>query len=129
MPLCLFGVVEYELLSVMLTGRSLESHRQLFGLGSSAMTRKDWMAVRNTFMQFDKVMNVLRALPTSLILVLRNINIVRSLNRDLGCPVNRYNIMARRYKLTCVVFGCGMCTCIVHAVPSKAATPPLGTGH
>lgn len=97
MPLCPFGVVEYELLSVMLTGRSLESHRQLFGLGSSAMTRKDWMTVRNTFMQFDKVMNVLRALPTSLILVLRNINIVRSLNRDLGCPVNRYNIMARRY--------------------------------
>jgi aarF domain-containing kinase len=60
------------------------------------MTKEDWLAVRKTFFDFDEVMRVLRALPTSMILVLRNLNIVRSLNRELGCPVNRFNIMARR---------------------------------
>ena len=80
----------------MLTGRSLDVHRKMFGLGNSAMTRDDWKQVRNTFLDFDEVMRVLRAMPTSLILTLRNINIVRSLNRELGCPVNRFNIMARR---------------------------------
>lgn len=60
------------------------------------MTREDWLAVRKTFIDFDEVVKVLRALPTSLILIIRNLNIVRSLNRELGCPVNRFNIMARR---------------------------------
>ncbi len=80
----------------MLSGRALEMHAKMFGVGSSAMTKEDWIAVRSTFLNFDEVTRILRALPTSLILVLRNLNIVRSLNRELGCPVNRFNIMARR---------------------------------
>lgn len=79
----------------MLTGRTLDMHHQMFGRGTSALTRKDWLAVRNTFIQFDEVNKVLRALPTPLILVIRNLNIVRSLNRSLQCPVNRFTIMAR----------------------------------
>lgn len=89
------GVSNYEILAVILTGRSVRSHQQRFGTGTSAMTKEDWLAVRNTFVNFDEVIEVLRALPTSLILVVRNLNIVRSLNRELGCPVNRFNIMAR----------------------------------
>lgn len=85
----------------MLTGRTLETHAKMFGIGSSATTRQDWLAVRSTFLNFDEVMRVLRALPTSLILILRNINIVRSINRELGCPVNRFNIMARRLVKVC----------------------------
>lgn len=103
-------MLEYDLLSVILTSRSLDQHRKMFGMGSSKMTREDWLNVRDTFFQFDDVMLLLRALPTSIILILRNINIVRSLNRDLGCPVNRFNIMARRYicghKILCVVPMC-----------------------
>ena len=87
---------DYRLLAVILTGRSLDVHYKMFGLGNSALTREDLAAVRKTFFQFDEVMNVLRALPSSLILVVRNLNIVRSLNRELQCPVNRFNIMARR---------------------------------
>ncbi len=87
---------DYSLLSVILTGRALESHAKMFGVGSSALTHEDWLAVRSTFLNLDEVMKILRALPTSLILILRNLNIVRSLNRELGCPVNRFNIMARR---------------------------------
>lgn len=85
------------MLAVMLTGRSLSTHRKMFGVGSSAMTKEDWKDVRNTFFNFDEVMVVLRSMPSSLILILRNLNIVRSINRELGCPVNRFNIMARRY--------------------------------
>ena len=90
-------VIDHEILTIILTGRSLQSHRDMFGVGSSMMTRADWLAVRKTFLNMDDVMTVLRAMPTSVILVVRNLNIVRSLNRELGCPVNRFNIMARRW--------------------------------
>ena len=60
------------------------------------MTKQDLLEIRNKVIDFDEVIKVLRGIPTSLVLVVRNLNIVRSLNRDLGCPVNRYNIMARR---------------------------------
>ena len=86
---------DYELLSVMLTGRALASHKKLFGL-SSTLSQEDWKAVKNTFNRFDEVVAILRLLPTSMILVLRNINIVRSVNRELGSPVNRFNIMSKR---------------------------------
>ena len=90
------------MLSVILTGRSLQAHRKQFGIGTSAMTKEDLLAVRETFVDFDEVIKVLRALPTSMILVVRNLNIVRSLNRELGCPVNRFNIMARRCGGVCL---------------------------
>ena len=89
-------ILDYNLLCVMLTSRALSSHKKLFG-GSSALTRDDWNAVKDTFNRFDEVMAILRLLPTSMILVLRNINIVRSVNRELGSPVNRFNIMSKRY--------------------------------
>ena len=94
-------LTDYGMLAIILTGRSLDTHKKMLGLGSSAMTKEDWLAVRSSFIQFDEVMAVLRALPSSLILIVRNINIVRSLNRELNCPVNRYNIMARRYIQAC----------------------------
>jgi aarF domain-containing kinase len=82
----------------MLTGRALSSHKKFFGssASSSSLTRDDWSAIKETFSRFDEVMAILRLLPTSMILVLRNINIVRSLNRELGSPVNRFNIMSKR---------------------------------
>lgn len=88
---------DYKVLSVILTGRTLDTHLKMFGVGSSALTKEDWLAVRDTIINIDVVMEILHAMPTSLILVVRNLNIVRSLNRELGCPVNRFNIMARRY--------------------------------
>ena len=91
----MYHFTDYDLFSVILTGRALSSHKQYFGL-SSTLTREDWKAVKNTFSRFDEVIGILRVLPTSMLLVLRNINIVRSVNRELGSPVNRFNIMSRR---------------------------------
>ncbi|XP_075256473.1 putative aarF domain-containing protein kinase 5 isoform X3 [Convolutriloba macropyga] len=42
---------------------------------------------------FNKVMAVLRAIPISLLLVVRNINTIRSIMQTHGEPVNRYRIM------------------------------------
>lgn len=46
--------------------------------------------------RFDRVMQVLKDLPRSMILVFRNINTVRGINVALGAPVDRYYIMAKR---------------------------------
>ena len=46
---------------------------------------------------FEEVMAVLKALPRSMLLVLRNVNTVRSINNALGAPVDRYFLMAKRW--------------------------------
>lgn len=46
---------------------------------------------------FASIMAVLKALPRPLLLVLRNINTVRSINTSLGAPVDRYFLMAKRW--------------------------------
>ncbi|XP_060133524.1 uncharacterized aarF domain-containing protein kinase 5 isoform X1 [Zootoca vivipara] len=45
--------------------------------------------------RFDRIMQVLKDLPRSMLLVFRNINTVRGINVALGTPVDRYYIMAR----------------------------------
>lgn len=45
---------------------------------------------------FEEVMAVLKALPRSMLLVLRNLNTVRAINTALGAPVDRYFLMAKR---------------------------------
>lgn len=55
--------------------------------------------------RFDKVLANLRAMPSSLMLVIRNLNTVRAIAREHGDPVNRYRTMARlavsgKYKKT-----------------------------
>lgn len=45
---------------------------------------------------FDGIMEVLKALPRPMLLVLRNINTVRAINSNLGTPVDRYFLMAKR---------------------------------
>ncbi|XP_053105930.1 uncharacterized aarF domain-containing protein kinase 5 isoform X4 [Hemicordylus capensis] len=44
---------------------------------------------------FDRIMQVLKDLPRSMLLVFRNINTVRGINVALGAPVDRYYIMAK----------------------------------
>jgi len=44
--------------------------------------------------RMDEITKVLRAMPRSLILVIRNLNLVRSLNFSLQAPVNRYSYFA-----------------------------------
>ena len=44
--------------------------------------------------EFDKVMNVLKQMPSSLCIVIRNLNTIRAINKTLGDPVDRFVIMA-----------------------------------
>eukprot|EP00731_Ephydatia_muelleri_P026264 Em0018g364a len=86
------GVKEYVLFAVMLTGRALQMNR---AFGTSRLTKDDQAAVMDTFKRFDEVVKILRALPTAMLLVFRNMNMVRMANTELGSPVNRFMIMAR----------------------------------
>ncbi|XP_022107730.1 uncharacterized aarF domain-containing protein kinase 5-like [Acanthaster planci] len=58
---------------------------------SSRLTEKEYMAQQD----FDKIMTVLRQMPHSLLLVIRNLNTVRAINQELGMSVDRYTVMAR----------------------------------
>lgn len=67
------SVPEYQLFAVMLTSRTLQAHKQLFGTSSSQITPEDWQAMKDVFMRFDEVVHVLKALPTSMLLILRSV--------------------------------------------------------
>ena len=43
----------------------------------------------------DKMLDVFQNIPSHLMLVFRNLNIIRSIIRDHGCVVDRHRIMAR----------------------------------
>jgi hypothetical protein len=43
----------------------------------------------------DRMVDVLKALPVEIMLILRNNNLLRMINLELGNPVNRFAIMSR----------------------------------
>jgi len=45
--------------------------------------------------KLQKFMDTMQTLPEELFLVLRSNFLLRSVNRDLGAPINRFNVMAR----------------------------------
>ncbi|XP_046581255.1 uncharacterized aarF domain-containing protein kinase 5-like [Haliotis rubra] len=62
----------------------------------SRMTERDLEHMRVMAGQhFDKIMAVLKSMPRSLLLVIRNLNTIRAITREHGHPVDRYGIMAR----------------------------------
>nr|XP_056710122.1 uncharacterized aarF domain-containing protein kinase 5 [Euleptes europaea] len=63
---------------------------------SNVLTREETAYMQNMAKNhFDRIMQVLKDLPRSMLLVFRNINTVRGINVALGAPVDRYYIMAR----------------------------------
>lgn len=61
---------------------------------------------------FARIMEVLKALPRPMLLVLRNINTVRSITINLKSPVDRYFLMAKRF------------VPLEHRLPKKGGTYP-----
>ena len=61
--------LDYELFALMLTGRTLGSHRNRFF--SPKLTPQDVKAAIETFKRMDEVIEILQALPTSMILIFR----------------------------------------------------------
>ncbi|CAI5778833.1 Hypothetical predicted protein [Podarcis lilfordi] len=63
---------------------------------SNVLTREETAYMQDMAKnRFDRIMQVLKDLPRSMLLVFRNINTVRGINVALGTPVDRYYIMAR----------------------------------
>lgn len=86
---------EYFLFCEMLLQRPINM-REL-GL-SNVLSQEDTAYMREMASQrFDRVMQVLKAMPRPMLLIFRNINTVRSINISLGAPVDRYFVMAKRY--------------------------------
>ncbi|XP_052604104.1 uncharacterized aarF domain-containing protein kinase 5 isoform X1 [Peromyscus californicus insignis] len=87
------GVQDYMLFSEVLMQRPVRLG-QLWG--SHLMTREEAVYMQDMAREhFEGIMEVLKALPRPMLLVLRNINTVRAINSTLGTPVDRYFIMAK----------------------------------
>ncbi|XP_026265571.1 putative aarF domain-containing protein kinase 5 isoform X1 [Urocitellus parryii] len=87
------GVKDYLLFSEMLMQRPV----RLGQLWHSHLPSQEEVAYMQEMARshFEAIMQVLRALPRSMLLVLRNINTVRAINVALGTPVDRYFLMAK----------------------------------
>jgi aarF domain-containing kinase len=49
-----------------------------------------------TQQHIDEVMDLVRKIPREFLLILRNNNIIRSINRELGSPINRFSLFGRQ---------------------------------
>ncbi|XP_075815782.1 putative aarF domain-containing protein kinase 5 [Microtus pennsylvanicus] len=87
------GVQDYMLFAEVLMQRPVRLG-QLWG--SHLMSREEAAYMQDMAREhFEGIMEVLKALPRSMLLVLRNINTVRAINSTLGTPVDRYFLMAK----------------------------------
>uniref|UniRef100_W5MPK6 AarF domain containing kinase 5 n=1 Tax=Lepisosteus oculatus TaxID=7918 RepID=W5MPK6_LEPOC len=87
------GVRDYFLFCEILLQRPINMRDM--GL-ANILTREETAYMREMAMnRFERIMEVLKALPRPMLLVFRNINTVRSINIALGAPVDRYFVMAK----------------------------------
>ncbi|XP_036607975.1 uncharacterized aarF domain-containing protein kinase 5 isoform X1 [Trichosurus vulpecula] len=87
------GVEDYFLFSEMLMQRPIHM-KQLWNSGMLSHAETAYMQ-EMAKEHFARIMEVLKALPRSMLLVLRNINTVRSITMTLKAPVDRYFLMAK----------------------------------
>ncbi|XP_047461132.1 uncharacterized aarF domain-containing protein kinase 5 isoform X1 [Mugil cephalus] len=94
------GVKQYLLFSEMLLQRPINLKK----LGMSNILSKEETAYMRKMAteRFESIMKVLKSMPRPMLLVIRNVNTVRSINITLGAPVDRYFVMAK-----CAVRGWG----------------------
>ncbi|VFV31883.1 uncharacterized aarf [Lynx pardinus] len=87
------GVQDYILFSEMLMQRPV----RLGQLWRSHLLSREEAAYMQAMARehFADIVRVLKALPRSMLLVLRNINTVRAITTTLGAPVDRYFLMAK----------------------------------
>ncbi|XP_014669951.1 PREDICTED: uncharacterized aarF domain-containing protein kinase 5-like isoform X2 [Priapulus caudatus] len=87
------GVQDYFVFAEMLMQRPIgrTSLRLPIALTAADVAYMRRMAAR----QMDEIMLALKSMPRSMLLVFRNINTIRSINKDHGYPVDRYTVMAK----------------------------------
>ncbi|XP_041102410.1 uncharacterized aarF domain-containing protein kinase 5 isoform X1 [Polyodon spathula] len=87
------GVKDYFLFCEILLQRPIHMHKT--GL-SNILSREETVYMQEMAAKhFERIMEVLKAMPRPMLLVFRNINTVRCINIALGAPVDRYFLMAK----------------------------------
>lgn len=87
------GVHDHEMFAEILTQRPLKLHKYTI---KTTLSAEDMQYMTKMAQErFDKVILALRQMPSTLLLVIRNINTIRAITKDHGDPVDRYTIMAR----------------------------------
>ncbi|XP_066148999.1 uncharacterized aarF domain-containing protein kinase 5 [Euwallacea fornicatus] len=87
------GVNDYIMFAEILTQAPLRSTG--FKL-KAAMTKQEETVMRKLAGdRFDQIVECLQQMPRSLLLVVRNLNTIRAISYDHGCPIDRYSVLAR----------------------------------
>lgn len=87
------GISNYQTFATLLLWRAYDY--ATVGLSSSMTKAQLEEHSRKMNNQISEVTQILKTLPREALVILRNNNLVRSINQDLGIPVNRFVIMAR----------------------------------
>ncbi|XP_066257621.1 uncharacterized aarF domain-containing protein kinase 5 [Euwallacea similis] len=87
------GVDDYAMFAEILTQAPLRSTG--FKL-KAALTKQEEEVMRKLAGErFDQIVECLQQMPRSLLLVIRNLNTIRAISYDHGCPIDRYSVLAR----------------------------------
>ncbi|GAB1601201.1 uncharacterized aarF domain-containing protein kinase 5-like [Argonauta hians] len=90
----LLGVSNYTAFCEILVQRPIDRHSLRL---PSRMTSEELEQMKvNVVQHFDDIMQVLKEMPSTLILVIRNLNTIRAITRNLGDKVDRYTLMVQR---------------------------------
>ncbi|XP_023242615.1 uncharacterized aarF domain-containing protein kinase 5-like [Centruroides sculpturatus] len=88
------GVKDYYLFCEILMQRPLD--RSGFHIPNNLSSEDMQYMKKMAKEKFDKIMSAIRSLPSSMLLVFRNINTIRSINKLHGHPIDRYTLMAQK---------------------------------
>ncbi|CAH1992486.1 unnamed protein product [Acanthoscelides obtectus] len=87
------GVENYVLFAEILTQAPLRTHG--FKLITKLTEEDEKHMTEFARDRFDSIMECIQSMPRSLLLVLRNLNTIRSISHDHGSPIDRYSVLAR----------------------------------
>ncbi|XP_071959202.1 uncharacterized aarF domain-containing protein kinase 5-like [Antedon mediterranea] len=90
------GVKDYMTFAIALTQRPINMQARPGMHISATLDEKAMKDMQTSVSQeFDSIMQVLKEVPKAMLLVFRNVNTIRSINKELGMPVDRYTLMAK----------------------------------
>lgn len=87
------GVEDYEIFAEILAQAPLKKTN--FTLKNQLSDEELKMITQFARQRFDMIMSCLQKMPRTLLLVIRNLNIIRAIAYDHGNPIDRYTILAR----------------------------------
>ncbi|XP_050316113.1 uncharacterized aarF domain-containing protein kinase 5 isoform X2 [Anthonomus grandis grandis] len=87
------GVDDYIMFAEILTQTPLRT--MSFKVKSKLSSEEENYMRRVAAEKFDQIVDCLQQMPRSLLLVVRNLNTIRAISYDHGCPIDRYAVLAR----------------------------------